>query len=153
MQHREVFTLGFDHGTTPHNATYAYIIIPGITSARQLEAYNKKNPVEILLNTDSMQIVRHKKLNIWQMVFYRQGTFTHKEITVKVDKACTLMLKNIYQDNAELHIADPAQSQSYVKVDVCIPKVSKDTRSILCDFENTGIYAGASKKYLLYKKQ
>ncbi len=153
MQHREVFTLGFDHGTTPHNATYAYIIIPGITSARQMDTYNKKNPVEILVNTDSMQIVRHKKLNIWQMVFYRKGTFTHKEITVKVDKACTLMLKNIYQDNAELHIADPAQSQSYVKVDVCIPKVSKDTRSILCDFENTGIYAGASKKYLLYKKQ
>ena len=29
MQHREVFTLGFDHGTTPHNATYAYIIAPG----------------------------------------------------------------------------------------------------------------------------
>lgn len=153
MQHREVFTLGFDHGTTPHNAAYAYIIIPGIISARQMDTYNKKNPVEILVNTDSMQIVRHKKLNIWQMVFYRKGTFTHKEITVKVDKACTLMLKNIYQDNAELHIADPAQSQSCVKVDVCIPKVSKDTRSILCDFENTGIYAGASKKYLLYKKQ
>ena len=153
MQHREVFTLGFDHGTTPHNATYAYIIIPGITSARQMDTYNKKNPVEILVNTDSMQIVRHKKLNIWQMVFYRKGTFTHKEITVKVDKACTLMLKNTHQDNAELHIADPAQSQSCVKVDVCIPKVSKDTRSILCDFENTGIYAGASKKYLLYKKQ
>ena len=153
MQHREVFTLGFDHGTTPPNATYAYIIIPGITSARQMDTYNKKNPVEILVNTDSMQIVRHKKLNIWQMVFYRKGTFTHKEITVKVDKACTLMLKNTHQDNAELHIADPAQSQSCVKVDVCIPKVSKDTRSILCDFENTGIYAGASKKYLLYKKQ
>lgn len=149
MQHREVFTLGFDHGTTPHNATYAYIITPGITSARQMNAYNKKNPVEILVNTDSMQIVRHKKLNIWQMVFYRKGTFTHKEITVKVDKACTLMLKNIYQDNAELHIADPAQSQSCVKVDVCIPKVSKNPRSILCDFGNTGIYAGASKKFSL----
>lgn len=114
-----------------------------------MNAYNKKNPVEILVNTDSMQIVRHKKLNIWQMVFYRKGTFTHKEITVKVDKACTLMLKNIYQDNAELHIADPAQSQSCVKVDVCIPKVSKNPRSILCDFGNTGIYAGASKKFSL----
>ena len=153
MQHREVFTLGFDHGTTPHNATYAYIIAPGITSARQMDAYNKKSPVEILVNTDSMQIVRHKKLNIWQMVFYREGTFTHKEMTVKVDKACTLILKGSCRDNAELHIADPAQKQSRIKVDVCIPKISKDTRSILCDFENTGIYAGASKKYILYKKQ
>lgn len=87
------------------------------------------------------------------MVFYREGTFTHKEMTVKVDKACTLMLKDSRRDNAELHIADPAQKQSRIKVDVCIPKISKDTRSILCDFENTGIYAGASKKYILYKKQ
>lgn len=152
MQREEVFTLGFDHGTVPHNATYAYIIAPGITSARQMEAYNKKSPVEILANTDSMQIVRHKELNIWQMVFYRKGTFTHKEMTIKVDKACTLMLKDIRRDHAELHIADPAQSQSCIKVDVCIPKVSKDNRSILCDFRNTGIYAGASRKYLLHNK-
>ena len=42
MQQREVFTLGFNHGTNPRNATYAYIIAPGITSARQMNAYNKK---------------------------------------------------------------------------------------------------------------
>ena len=41
------------------------------------------------------------------------------------------------------------QGQSCIKVDVYIPKVSKNTRSILCDFEKTGIYAGASKKYSL----
>ena len=69
MQQREVFTLGFNHGTNPRNATYAYIIAPGITSARQMNAYNKKNGIEILANTDAMQIVRNKKLNIWQMVF------------------------------------------------------------------------------------
>lgn len=160
VQHREVFTLGFDHGLTPHNATYAYIVAPGITSAREMNTYQKKNPIEILANTDSMQIVRNKKLNIWQMVFYREGTFRHKDITVKVDKACALMLKDICRgdkdicrDNAELYIADPAQSQSRIKVDIRIPKVFKETRSILCDFENTGIYAGASKKYSLYKDQ
>ena len=59
------------------------------------------------------------------------------------------MLKDIYQSSAELHIADPAQSRSRIKVDVYIPKVSKNTRSILCGFEKTGIYAGASKKYSL----
>ena len=54
------------------------------------------------------------------MVFYREGTFTHKDITVKVDNACALILKDIYQSSAELHIADPAQSQSvsYTHLDV-----------------------------------
>ena len=61
MQQREVFTLGFNHGTNPRNATYAYIIAPGITCARQMNAYNKKNGIEILANTDAMQIVRNRE--------------------------------------------------------------------------------------------
>ena len=48
-----------------------------------MNAYNKKNGIEILANTDAMQIVRNKKLNIWQMVFYREGTFTHKRYYCK----------------------------------------------------------------------
>lgn len=153
MQHREVFTLGFDHGTTPRNATYAYIVAPGITSARQMEAYCKKNPVEIVVNTDAMQIVRHKKLDIWQMVFYQAGTFRHREMTVTVDKACALMFKNIHPDKAELHVADPAQTESCIQIDVRIPQIAKSTRKITADFTNSGIYAGTSKKILLKTKQ
>ena len=55
-QQQEVFTLGFNHGCNPWNATYAYIVVPGIHSARQDESL-QKSPVEILANTDSMQIV------------------------------------------------------------------------------------------------
>ncbi|WP_294628185.1 polysaccharide lyase 8 family protein [uncultured Bacteroides sp.] len=153
MQHRDVFTLGFDHGTNPRNNSYAYIIAPGITSPRQMETYNKKNPVEIIANTDTMQIVRHKKLGIWQMVFYREGTFSHKDITIQVDKPCALIIKNICRDHAEMHIADPAQKQSCIKVDICIPKVSKNIRSILCDFKHTALRAGASQKYLITRNK
>lgn len=49
MQQREVFTLGFNHGTNPRNTTYAYIIAPGITSARQMNAYNKKTQLYTLM--------------------------------------------------------------------------------------------------------
>ena len=31
-QQQEVFTLGFNHGCNPRNATYAYIVVPGIHS-------------------------------------------------------------------------------------------------------------------------
>lgn len=149
VQQKEIFTLGLNQGVAPQNGTYAYIVVPGIDSSKKMKAY-RKNPIEILANTDSMQIVKHQKLRIWQMVFYQAGTFSHKEMTVKVDKACTLMLKNIHPNQAELHIADPAQTQSCIQVDVRIPKLSKETKTILCNFEQTGIYAGASKAYQLY---
>lgn len=148
-QQQEVFTLGFNHGCNPRNATYAYIVVPGIHSARKMNNY-RKSPVEILANTDSMQIVRHTKLGIWQMVFYKEGTFRNGELSVSVDKACALMLKDGHSGNAELHIADPGQTQSCIKVELLIPKISNERKTVLCDFRNTGIYAGASKAYKLF---
>lgn len=70
-QQQEVFTLGFNHGCNPRNATYAYIVVPGIHSVRKMNHY-RKSPVEILANTDSMQIVRHTKLGIWQWYFIKR---------------------------------------------------------------------------------
>ena len=147
-QQQEVFTLGFNHGCNPRNATYAYIVVPGIHSARKMNNY-RKSPVEILANTDSMQIVRHTKLGIWQMVFYKEGTFRSGELSVSVDKACALMIKDGHSGNAELHIADPGQTQSCIKVELLIPEISSERKTVLCDFRNTGIYAGASKAYKL----
>ena len=46
-QQQEVFTLGFNHGCNPRNATYAYIVVPGIHSVRKMNHY-RKSPVEIL---------------------------------------------------------------------------------------------------------
>lgn len=57
-----------------------------------MEAY-RTDDLEILTNTDSVQVVRHKKLGIWQMVFYREATFKHKQISVTVDRGCALLLK------------------------------------------------------------
>lgn len=147
-QQQEVFTLGFNHGCNPRNATYAYIVVPGIHSARKMNNY-RKSPVEILANTDSMQIVRHTKLGIWQMVFYKESTFRNGELSVSVDKACALMIKDGHSGNAELHIADPGQTQSCIKVELLIPEISSERKTVLCDFRNTGIYAGASKAYKL----
>jgi len=148
-QRQEVFTLGFNHGCNPRNATYAYIVVPGIDSVRKMNNY-QNSPIEILANTDSMQVVRHTKLGIWQMVFYQKGTFRNGEIFVSVDKACALMIKDRHCGNAELHIADPGQTESCMKVELLIPEICNERKTVLCDFRNSGIYAGASKVYELF---
>lgn len=113
-----------------------------------MAAYPASN-IEILANSDSMQVVRNKKLDVWEMVFYRAAAFSHGKITVKVDKGCALLFKDIENSASCFHIADPAQAQSVIRVDVCIPSVAKHVKTIVCDFSDTGIYAGMSKVYSL----
>lgn len=141
-----VFTLGFDHGLSPQNATYAYIIVPNKKTPAEMAAYPTKN-IEILANTDSVQVVRNKQLGIWQMVFYQKATFVHKEMSVSVDKGCALLFRDITAPEATFHIADPAQAQAKIEVEVRIPSVSPKAKRVVCDFTNTGVYAGKSKAY------
>lgn len=150
QQQQEIFTLGFNHGCNPRNATYAYMVVPGVNSVRKMNHY-RNSPVEILANTDSIQVVRHTKLGIWQMVFYKEGTFRNGEVSVSVDKACALMIKDGHCGNTELHIADPGQTESCIKVELLIPEICNERKTVLCDFRNTGIYAGASKVYKLFR--
>lgn len=153
VEHKaDVFTLGFNHGLSPRNATYAYIVVPDKKTVKDMAAYPVDN-IEILANSDSMQVVRNKKLDVWEMVFYRAATFSHDKITVKVDKGCALLFKGIESSDTQFHIADPAQTRSVINVEVCIPSETRHMRTVTCDFSDTGIYAGMSKVYSLNKSK
>lgn len=141
---KKVFTLGLNHGITPELATYAYIVVPGIQSAEKMKNYRRKNNIEILDNTENAQVVRNKKSGIWQMVFHNAGEFTSKDMTVKVDKGCALIIKNIDKDKVEVHIADPAQSQSGITVNIYTRKRSG---TVNCDFSDSGVYAGRTQAF------
>ncbi|SEI56677.1 chondroitin AC lyase [Dyadobacter sp. SG02] len=113
----DVFKLWFKHGVAPNNASYAYFVLPGKTSAGEMQAYNASD-ISILTNTSTVQAVRHNGLGIWQIVFYQPGEFTADQVTVKVDKACVVMLKNTTSSDVTVHIADPAQSAQQVYVGI-----------------------------------
>lgn len=121
----DVFTLGINHGVGPKDGSYAYIVVPGKTSAQEMEAYQKENAIEILSNNAKVQAVRNTKLNVWMVTFFEAGTFKHKELSVTVDKPCVLMVKDINAKSANLHIADPGQTQSPIQVELKIGKRNK----------------------------
>lgn len=121
----DVFTLGINHGVGPKDGSYAYIVVPGKTSAQEMEAYQKENAIEILSNNAKIQAVRNTKLNVWMVTFFEAGTFKHKELSVTVDKPCVLMVKDINAKSANLHIADPGQTQSPIQVELKIGKRNK----------------------------
>ena len=140
----DVFTLGINHGVGPKDGSYAYIVVPGKTSAQEMEAYQKENAIEILSNNAKIQAVRNTKLNVWMVTFFEAGTFKHKELSVTVDRPCVLMVKDINAKSANLHIADPGQTQSPIQVEL---KIGKKKQALTADFNQTGIYAGATKQY------
>lgn len=140
----DVFTLGINHGVGPKDGSYAYIVVPGKTSAQEMKDYQKKNAIEILSNNPKIQAVRNTKLNVWMVTFFETGTFTHKELNVSVDKPCILMIKDITSKSANLHIADPGQTQSPIQIEL---KIGKKKQTLTADFTQTGIYAGATKQY------
>ncbi|GAB3651534.1 hypothetical protein GCM10028791_20400 [Echinicola sediminis] len=106
---KEVFKLWIDHGVSPANDSYEYIVVPGISNAAEMSNYNPNN-IAVLANTDSVQVVKHATLDIWQMIYYKAGTFEAEGVKVKVDKPVVLQLKGVSSGQVEIFAAEPTQS-------------------------------------------
>jgi len=108
-----VFSLWFDHGTNPTNASYSYIVVPGIDTPEKALAYNA-SAIEIISNTSDIQAVINKNLNILQIIFHKAGTLTYGDMSVTVNQPCAFMLKN----GTLVTVSDPAQANSLISVSI-----------------------------------
>lgn len=140
VQNMNVFQLWFDHGVTPSDGAYAYYVLPG----QNMSTYDT-TLIHIEQNTADMQVVYHRGLNIWQLVFYQAGTFHKDSLSITVDRPCTLMLKNVGNSNVRVSVADPAQSSLPVNIYLNLPGISQ-TRHLVASLPS-GPYAGSSVRY------
>ncbi len=140
---KNVFKLWVDHGTQPSNASYAYYVLPGKALA-DVQQYDT-SAIRILANTSAVQAVKHKGLNIRQMVFFQAGTYTYDSVTITVDHPCAMILKNIGSSNVQVSIADPAQAFSQINVYLTLPGIDS-VRLLSCSMP-TGPYAGSTVVY------
>ena len=97
----EVFTLWIDHGVGPQNATYAYIIAPGLPLS---EVQQGTAPaVEILANRPDLQAARHTDQQVTGIAFYQPGSQEIKPgWTISADQPCLLLL---HQQDSNLSIS------------------------------------------------
>ena len=145
----KVFTVSLDHGRQPENATYAYVVVPGKRTASEMEKYCKNNAIEILSNTADIQVVRHKKLDVWQMVFYRPGEFKYGKLSVRVDKPCDLMVKKVNSRRPVVHVADPGQTGQPIQIKVRISGSKGGEQTIDFRPSDNPIFAGATQSFTL----
>ena len=143
----KVFTIAFDHGLQPKDDAYAYIVVPTVSTEKDLTEYCSHKSIEILSNNTNIQSVYNNELKIWQAIFYKAGELTHQGTTIKVGSPCAVMLKKNKADKYILHISDPNQSQRPVDVTITLP--GKAEQKVKANFSGTGIYAGLTKAYIL----
>lgn len=105
---QDVFTLSIDHGLSPDNGDYAYMVLPSVDPL-SIEQRVKEEGLVILANGSDLQAVRHDGLNMAYAVFYKGGTLRiNDKIVVEMDSPGMLMVK--YTDAGEIltwGVSDP----------------------------------------------
>jgi len=151
----EVFSLWLDHGVSPQQAAYAYIVVP-TTKTASLERYTKDSPIEILANGKDLQAVVHKGLNRSELVFYQPGKIAlHDRLTVSAENACMMMLLSNGKTIEKMVVSDPSRKLDslHVTTTARVEGAGKNWRSVwdkkaklsLIDIAlPTGGYAGES---------
>jgi chondroitin AC lyase len=103
----DVFKLWVDHGHTPSQEKYAYIVVPGIDVA-QVKRYRENTRINILANTPVMQAVEHTGLQIAQIAFYETGEIELAGgMKVRAESPGLVMVHMSGESIKKLTIADP----------------------------------------------
>ncbi len=153
---RDVFLLGIDHGIRPKNASYQYIVVPGVTTEQLSETSANNRNIEILSNTPALQAVKHNGLGICQIAFYQAGDVEIANgASVSMDSHAMAMLKMKGEKIVELSVSDPSRKLDTIAVTVpgiynsqgenftTHPQDSENRTLITIDLP-TDVYAGSS---------
>jgi chondroitin AC lyase len=118
---KDVFILWLDHGKQPISASYAYIVVPGISSSF-LEQYSKTKNIIIMANSSEMQAVQSKELNISEIVFYQPGNIKlGNNLSLATNSPCIVMVKLKGNTIDEISVSDPTEKLSSIQLSVNVP--------------------------------
>ncbi|MDP4680517.1 MAG: polysaccharide lyase beta-sandwich domain-containing protein [Cyclobacteriaceae bacterium] len=152
----EVFTLGFDHGERPDNASYQYIVVPDISDQELNETSNDNRGIDILSSSSKVHAVKSKKLDICQLAFYQAGEVEVSEgSSIKMDSQGMVIVKMKDNKISKMSIADPSRKLSRALITISgIYETTGDGYSLYPDMDQNktlmivdlpqGVYAGKS---------
>lgn len=153
---KDVFTLGFDHGERPSDASYQYIVVPDVSEQEIKETSDNNRGIEILSRSSQIHAVKNNKLNICQLAFYQAGEVEISEgSSIKMDSQGMVMLKMNDNRINEISVADPSRKLSRALITVpgiyekegagysLYPNKNQNKTLMIVDLPQ-GVYAGKS---------
>lgn len=106
----DVFLLWLNHGKSPQNESYQYIVVPNISEEKLMEKSKTNCNVEILLNTGEVQAVKHTKLGIVQCAFYLASEADLSNDTkISTGSQGMVMIKMPNEIITEITVSDPSR--------------------------------------------
>ncbi|HEY0947669.1 MAG TPA: polysaccharide lyase beta-sandwich domain-containing protein, partial [Opitutaceae bacterium] len=112
----EVFSLWFDHGTGPQDASYAYVILPGSSEPETAE-FAARPPSAVVANDREQQAVFDARLRTGAAAFYSPGAVDLEPgLTVAVDQPCLLLYRELPDGAVRLAVANPENAGLTVNV-------------------------------------
>jgi chondroitin AC lyase len=152
---RKVFNLWIDHGDQPHDQSYAYLILPDI-STKLLASFIRHPSLKILQNDTTLQAVQYPATNLTQAVFYQAGEISlNKNTILQTNAACMLMVRQ-FKGKLKLTVAVPPELGKKIILSLnghytgrnCSYDPGKDQTEVIFNLPD-GIYAGQSVTGLL----
>ena len=132
--HGQVFTLGLEHGMSPHNQTYAYAVLPGVTLQDLEQHWSGPSRGElgsrIISNTLELQAVQDARKDLVQAVFWAAGSLNVQGgLQISVSHPSVVQTQILDRDGPSprirLTVASPDHSTNSMRVRV--------NRWLLCD--------------------
>ncbi|MBQ1947433.1 MAG: glycoside hydrolase family 88 protein [Clostridia bacterium] len=118
---RNFFTMYKNHGETPTNGTYQYILLPAKT-AQETENYSQNAPVDILNNNGGIHAVRHNGLGITAATFYNAAGGTTADGLISVNVPASVLVKKL-PGGYKVSVADVQRAASRITVKLALPDV------------------------------
>ena len=112
-----VFKTWINHGESPSNASYEYIVKPGILD--KVDKQKTFHNIQTLSNTPYVQAVKNNELGIIQMVFYKAGEIKISEaLKFKCHAPGIVMLKMDENTIREVSVSDPNRELSQISFSI-----------------------------------
>lgn len=111
---RDYFSIWFDHGKNPKNATYAYVILPG-KDANQTAKYAEKPTIKIIENTPHIQAIQHEGTKVTGINFWEAAS--QDDLGIKVNTPASVIMKDS-SNELIIGISDPTHEKSEIEVEL-----------------------------------
>ena len=112
-----VFKTWINHGESPSDASYEYIVKPG--ALNKIDKQKTFNNIQILSNTPYLQAVKNTNLGIIQMVFYKAGEIKiSKALKFKCHAPGIVMLKMNKNTIKEVSVSDPNRELTQISFSI-----------------------------------
>lgn len=124
-------TFWFDHGASPKNGSYEYVILPNMTSY-QITSYSKSPDIKILENSTDAQGVYETTMRMTAVNFWNDITKTVGGITSNKKASVVMQLNPRNSDTLSIAISDPTlENTGTITIEINKPVsniISKDNR-------------------------